>query len=49
MQGEVKTKDIKDVPETQEQGFFYPEYGVTINAKTQEEADQKLQEIINNK
>ncbi len=35
---DVKTKD-----------FFFPDYGITVSASTQEEAEQKLSEIINNK
>lgn len=29
--------------------FFYPDYGITITATSQEEADVKLSEIINKK
>lgn len=35
---EVKTKD-----------YFFPDYGVTVSASSQEEAEQKLSEIINKK
>lgn len=32
---------------TAEQDFFFPEYGITIKATSREEAEKKLQEIIN--
>ena len=31
------------------QEFFYPDHTVTVKADTQEEADKKLQEILNPK
>jgi translation initiation factor 2 alpha subunit (eIF-2alpha) len=35
---EVKTKD-----------YFFPDYGITVTATSQEEAEQKLSEIIKSK
>lgn len=35
---EVKTKD-----------YFFPDYQITVSATSQEEAEQKLSEIINKK
>ena len=35
---EVKTKD-----------YFFPDYQITVTASSQEEAEQKLSEIINKK
>lgn len=43
MQGNDTDKDVKGIE------YFYPDYGVTITATSQEEANAKLAEIIKSK
>jgi hypothetical protein len=35
--------------EVKQKDYFFPDYGITVSASTQEEAEQKLSEIINKK
>ncbi len=42
----IDPKDIKEGTEIVTKGFFYPDYSITIQAETQEEADKKLAEFL---
>lgn len=42
---DVKKKDITDSEEL----FFFPNEGVTINAKSRQEAEEKLKTLLNKK
>lgn len=47
-QGKKMTEDSKNaIIETKEIEFCYPAFGVTIKAKSKDEADNKLKKLLN--
>lgn len=45
----MHSEDVKNKKVSVEEGYFFPEYQVTIVAKSREDAEKQLQDLLNKK